>query len=306
MTMFRNAIAYALTPGYKVSSELLSRRPARPCGASEIATDGFVSPCDHADGLVHRVGGVDLICWQTEERLLPSRVINEALAERVEDIERQQGFAPGARQRRDIKEQVVFELLPKSFVMHKRVFAAFVEGRYFIVDTSSAGRAEDLLSSMRVALDSMPLRLLRPKVSATSAMTNWVASGDAPDGFTVDRDCDLRSRGEEKAMVRYVHHDLDGTDVRGHIDSGKVATKLAMTWNDRVSFVFTETLAIKKISYLDILMDADIKAAEDSASLFDVEVTISLGEIGRILDGLISALGGEADDDKDLASGGVA
>ncbi len=38
------------------------------------------------------------------------------------------------------------------------------------------------------------------------------------------------------------------TSVRRHIQSGKQCTRLAMTWADRVSFVLTESLDVKRIA----------------------------------------------------------
>ena len=66
-------------------------------------------------------------------------------------------------------------------------------------------------------------------------------------------------------------------------------TKLAMTWDDRVSFVLTEGLQIKKIALLDAVMDGTSK--DDGG--FDTDVAIATGELSRLIPDLIEALGGE-------------
>ena len=69
----------------------------------------------------------------------------------------------------------------------------------------------------------------------------------------------------------------------------KLPSKLAMTWDDRVSFVLTEGLQIKNITLLDAVMDGNSK--DDSG--FDTDVAIATGELSRLLPDLIEALGGE-------------
>ena len=69
----------------------------------------------------------------------------------------------------------------------------------------------------------------------------------------------------------------------------KLPSKLAMTWDDRVSFVLTEGLQIKNITLLDAVMDGNSK--DDSG--FDTDVAIATGELSSLLPDLIVALGGE-------------
>lgn len=303
--MFKNAIVYAITPGYRIDPELLRRRTARECGLSEAHTSGFTSPCEHAtDGLVHRVAGGQLVCLQTEDRLLPPSVVAEALAERVASVEEAQGFRPGKKQTRDLKERVIEELLPKSFTAKKRTFALLTD-KYFIIDATPA-RAEILKSEMFRALGTFPIALLKTQQSAAAAMTEWLTTGEAPEGFSIDRDCELRAMTEEKATVRYAHHALDAEEIGKHIASGKQPTKLAMTWNDRISYVLTNALEIKRISYLDIVQEEAKANAETAEEEFDASMTIMHGELTRMLDAIVDELGGQLapEHEGDLLSSG--
>lgn len=82
-------------------------------------------------------------------------------------------------------------------------------------------------------------------------MTAWMAEGEAPSGFTIDLDMEMRSA--ENAKVRYVKHSLEGEEIHKHIAEGKVVTKLALTWQDKISFVLDENLQIKRLQFLGIL-----------------------------------------------------
>ena len=70
-------------------------------------------------------------------------------------------------------------------------------------------------------------------------------------------------------------------------------TRLAMTWNDRISFVLNDNLQLKRISFLDILKEQADAQAENEDERFELDFTLMTGEIARLLDDLLEALGGE-------------
>ena len=116
-------------------------------------------------------------------------------------------------------------------------------------------------------------------------MTGWVAEGEAPSHFTLDQDLELRSA--EKATVRYVKHTLDGEEIRQHIADGKVVTRLAMTWGDRISFLLNENLQIKRLSFLDLLKEQADSQAENEDERFDIDFTLMTGEVAQLLNDLL-------------------
>ncbi len=56
---------------------------------------------------------------------------------------------------------------------------------------------------------------------------------------------ELKASDDSKAVVRYAKHPLDIDEVREHIAAGKRPTRLAMTWEDRVSFELTEGMQLR-------------------------------------------------------------
>ena len=124
-------------------------------------------------------------------------------------------------------------------------------------------------------------------------MADWLASGEGPACFTIDRDCELKAVGEEKAAVRYVRHPLEGSDIKDHLAGGKLPTRLALSWNDRISFILTEKLEIKRLTFLDLLKEEAEKNAEVAAEQFDADFALMTGELARFLPDLMEALGGE-------------
>ncbi len=125
-------------------------------------------------------------------------------------------------------------------------------------------------------------------------MTAWLAADEAPAGFTIDRDCELRAPTEDKATVRYVRHALEAKQIGAHIEAGKQATRLALTWNDRLSFVLHENLQVKRLAFLDLLKEEAEQQAQNADEQFDADFAIMSGEFSRFLPDLVEALGGEA------------
>ena len=74
-------------------------------------------------------------------------------------------------------------------------------------------------------------------------------------GYTIEVEDDGHGMtpDEAKAVVRYARHPLDIEEVQAHIAAGKLPTKLALTWESRISFLLTDKLEIKRIRALDIL-----------------------------------------------------
>lgn len=293
--MIRNALAYHLPDGWPwnavETSEYLSRRTFQPCGNLDAESSGFVPPREDAD-LCHAVGHHLVCCLQTEERLLPAYVVAEYAELRAEEIEQQQGYQLGRKQLKDLKEQVTQELLPQAFTRKRRTLAWIdrVAG-LLVIDAPSANRAEDVLEAMRRAFDVLPVSLLRTERAPAGAMADWLAAGEAPDDFTIDQDLELVAVTEDAAAVRYTRHDLHGDDVRQHLEAGKLPSMLALTHDDRVSFILTDKLEVKRILLLDILT-AGREQADDAAAQFDADFLLCASEVAGIYGALIPALGG--------------
>src|SRR5438105_1823059 len=88
---------------------------------------------------------------------------------------------------------------------------------------------------------------------------------------------------------------LDIGQVGEHIHEGNLATRLALSWAGRVSFVLTEAMTLKKIKLLDVVLEGQGNGRDDGG--FDADVAISTGELKLMIPDLIAALGGELDRD---------
>ena len=295
---FKNIFIYRLSTDCTITAttlqEKLALKPLQPCSGLDKQSRGWVS-CRGDDRLVHVANQQILFALGVEQKLLPATIINRFVKERIADIEAQQGYKVGRKEKKDIKEAVTEELLPRAFAMQRSTFAWIdtVNGR-LIIEAASSAKADELLEQLGKTVDDLPVKLLHTEISPVAAMTDWLAGENAPAGFTIDRELELRATGESKATVRYANHALEGEEILAHIAAGKRATRLGMTWNDRISFVLTEQLQIKRLVFLDIIKEESTTQADNADEMFDLDFTLMAGELARMLTDLTEALGGEA------------
>ena len=276
----------------EVLNEKLSLKPLLPCSGLDKQRRGWV-PC-HADKLVHSANKQILFALGVEQKLLPTTIVNRFAKERVADIEAQQGYKVGRKELKELKESITEELLPRAFALQRTTYAWLdpING-YLIIDAASSTRTEELLELMNKTLDDLPFKPLHTNISPVAAMTDWLAGNNAPAGFTIDRELELRATGESKATIRYANHALEGEEILKHIAAGKRVTRLGLTWNDRISFVLTEQMQIKKLEFLDIIKEESTAQADDADEMFELDFTLMTGELAKMLADLTEALGGE-------------
>jgi recombination associated protein RdgC len=291
LKLYRLAPAWALTPDQV--EDALAKHAFKPGNSLEMQTLGWLPPRDNG-GLVHTVNGQMLLMLRAEKKLLPTTVVNQVAKARAQEVEETQGYKPGRKQMKEIKERVTDELLPKAFSIYRdtRVWIDPVN-HWLAIDAAASAKADEVLGLLGKSIDPFPVESLYVAQSPAAAMTNWLASDEAPDNFSIDQDTELRASGESRAAVRYVKHSIDVADVRRHIQSGKQCTRLALTWADRVSFVLTEALDVKRIAPLDVLKENADNVANNDDEKFDSDMMLMTGELAKLLDDLLLALGGE-------------
>ena len=294
---FKNLQIYRLPAPWAYTPEQLEAALAPhsfvPASSNELLRQGWDTPRPNG-GLVHVVNKQMLILLGTEKKLLPSSVINQVAKARAAEMEEAQGFAPGKKAMKELKERVADELLPRAFSIRSNVWTWIdpVNG-WLVVDAASPAKADEVIKLLLKAVDKLPLESLRVQRSPVGVMTEWLQADDAPAGFTVDMDTELRATGESKAAVRYVRHTLEADEVRRHIAAGKQCTRLAMTWDSKISFVLTESLAIKGIKPLDVISEKESSTKNDEER-FDGDFMLMTGELAKLMADVVEALGGEA------------
>ena len=294
--MFKNLFVYRIAAGWSVSAaqmlERLERARFVECGAIQALSAGWVEPrgVPHAP-LAEVVAGQVLLKFVTEQKLLPAAVLRRRVDEMAARIEKSTGRKPGSKQKKALKEEALLALLPQAFTKRAAISVWFdAKQMLLLVDASSPARADAVVTLLVQSFDGLAITPLQTTESPAVAMTRWLASGEPPRAFTVDRECELKSADETRSVVRYARHPLDTDEVRRHVAEGKLPTRLALTWQGRVSFVLTETMQIKRIAFLDGVFEGGKPGKDEN---FDADAAIATGELRQLIPDLLDALGGE-------------
>ncbi|MGB0135466.1 recombination-associated protein RdgC [Dokdonella sp.] len=282
--------------------DLLAEHRLRPCGPIELATRGFVSPYGRdSDELTHRSGNYSMVAIGGEDKLLPSSVIGEALAQKIAEITDKEARRIGARERKRLKEEVMTDLLPRAFVRPSRLLAYLdADAGWLLVDTASRKAAEEAVSQIRDALGRFPATPMAPSDSPRTLMTDWLVSGKLPPGLSLGDECELRDPAEAGAVVRCRRQDLESDEVREHLKSGKQVFQVGLELDERIAFVLGEDLTIRKFRFLDIVMDElGDDSAESAREELDARFVIMTLETKRLLEKLDEWFGLPRPDERD-------
>lgn len=295
--MFKNALVYRISQWDQPDTADIENRldglRFAECGATQMESSGWVEPRGEKHGpLIENVGGHLMLKLCVERKAVPGSVIKTRLEERLDKIEKDTGRRPKGKQAKELKEEIVQDLLPRAFPKRATTWVWIdpKAGR-LMINTASSKKADGIVSKLVELMGGgFAVAPLQTQLSPATAMAEWLKTQEAPAGFTVDRECELKQPDSEKSTVRYARHTLEIDEVGQHIEQGKVPTQLALTWNSRVSFVLTELLAIKKIKLLDVVLE-DGGNPQDKG--FDTDVAITTGEMRQLVPDLVDALGGE-------------
>lgn len=289
--MFKNA-SLARVMGPLPSSDALTVAAARavfaPTASTQAMSIGFVPPRAEHGALVEAVAGQLILAVQIETRTVPAPVVDKHMRAWCERIEQETGRKPGKKQRRDLKEQAVQELMPHAFPKTSRtlVWIDPITG-LLVVDSSSTGKTDAVLGLIAQALE-ITLAPVNLQIAPAAMMATWLGSQQGLGQFDIGNECELQALDGEKTTVRYTRANLDSDDVRGHLGSGKAVKMLGLEWKGRVSFTLTDQMVLRKIALTDIVTNS----APDGDG-FDADVAIFTGTMREVLSDLIVALGGE-------------
>ncbi len=297
---FKNLTIFRLTETFTLTAEELEEKLEamvfRACGSHDEFSLGWVSPVGGKNmPLVHSANNFLMICSKKEERVLPASVLNEMMLEKIQETEEEQGRKLSKKERTAIKDELIFELLPRAFTFSRKLYAYIdVKGGFLVVDSASTNKAEDLLSLLRKCLGSLPAVPLNTVEKPILTMTEWLISQKTPSDVVVEDECELRAPEEAGGVIRCKRHDLSLPEIKNHLDIGKQVIKLALNWDDRLSFILDENLSVKRLKFLDLIQDQVSEThADDEAARFDVDFSIMSLELANFIPRLLVLFGGE-------------
>lgn len=294
---FKNLYLYRLQQDFSWSAEdlheKLAERPFRPCTDEQRESVGWDSPLGRdSEVMAHGANGCVLVSMAHQERMLPGSVIREELDARLAEIEARDGRKVTGREKKDLKEQIEFELLPKAFTRTRHIDAWLdPQHHWLILNTSSATQAERLTHHLRASVDSLPIKMPDTELSPVLLMTQWLREGELPAPFELGEECELRSQGDDQSVAVFKKHELRSDEVLSNLENGKLVSKLMLVWDNKISFMLTDNLLIKRLKFLDVFAEQlDEQDPQSQAEKKDIEFTLMTGEIAQMLSDLLRCL----------------
>ncbi|KAA6047760.1 MULTISPECIES: recombination-associated protein RdgC [Pantoea] len=301
MLWFKNMMVYRLNRDLPLSADDLEKQldafTFSPCGSQDMAQTGWVSPMgNRGEVLAHEVNGQIVICARTEQKILPSPVVKQALDAKIEKLEAEQSRKLKKTEKDSLKDEVLHSLLPRAFSRFSQTFMWIdTVNNLIAVDCASAKKAEDTLALLRKSLGSLPVVPLTMEKPIELTLTEWVRGGDLPAGYALMDEAELKALLEDGGVIRCKKQDLISDEIANHIEAGKVVTRLALDWQERIQFVIADDGSVKRLKFSDTLREQnDDIDREDFALRFDADFTLMTGELAALIASLTDALGGEA------------
>ena len=296
MFWFKNAMIYRLTKSLdwseKTLSDALENNQYHSCNQSEMSKFGWSTPLKGSELLYFTVGKQILLLAQKEEKILPAHVIKRELDARVEKLEQAENRKLKKVEKQTLKDDVVATLLPRAFSKYQQT-ALWIdaENNLIYVDAASAKRAEEALALLRKSLGSLPVVPLTFANEPSLVMQEWVAKEIIPQWLVSLEEAELRDANN--GVIRCKQQALDSDEIISLVNS-KYVTKLALEWEENLSFVLNEDCSLKRLKFADQIREKnDDILKEDYAQRFDADFVLMTGILSKLTENLLHDFGGE-------------
>ena len=294
---FKNLYLFKFDKPFEFNAEqindALAPKVIMDCPASQRECAGWESPFGRDNELMVLANqGNFLIRMARQERILPASVIKDHLLERIEKIENREDRKVGGRERRELREELEFELLPKAFTKRSHI-DAWIDSKHnwLVINTPSAPRAESFVKLLNNTLGSLSIVLPETESSPIACMTQWMNKNRPPRPFEFGYECCFKTPDDENSTVTFKRHELIGNELRTNLDAGKFVCQLELIWDEKIRFVLTENLVVKRLRFLDIMTDnLDQQGFESAQEKIDAEFAVMVGEVTHLINQLFEEL----------------
>lgn len=249
---------------------------------------GWTSPVDEENApLARALNGYRMICLLVEEKILPTTVIQQELAEKIKEMETTQNRKIYQKEKLTLKDEIILTLLPRAFSKFTRVYA-FIDtnNHWLFLGTTNAKKTEQFITlfkkSINEEIKAIDLKKLSP------AMTHLLKEQQYPKNFSIEKSCVLQDPNQQKRIIRCQQQDLSAVSIQSLIHDGCEAKQLAFSWQDQVNFVIADDFSLRTIQYQDeLLAHSKEMEAETKQQYFDADFFIMAETLSRLLTDLV-------------------
>lgn len=292
---FKNLYIFAFTKPFQWQQQDLEKQLSEhlftPCGSTEMSHFGWVNALGkHGSTVVHSANNSFLLCARKEEKILPAPVIKDMLDEKVAQVEIEHSRGATKKEKEQFKEDIIFELLPRAFSRITDTHAYISpDENIIVINSSSRSKAEDLLALLRKSLGTLPVTSPSPELAPDEIMTDWLTEKAIGEAFQLGMEAEFHAVGDDGAVVRVKNQDLSSDEIKAHLAADKYVVKLALEWDDAISFILCDDMAIKRLKFFDVLQEQNEDIDKDDiAARIDADFALMAGELNRLINGLFA------------------
>lgn len=269
MVWFKNAFVYQVRDRdfIKRLAETpdLAMKAFHDCLPTQPASMGLIAPHHSLSEL--QLTTREFLVWQVQrqERLLPGTVVNEAVQEKVANVQEEEDRKVSRRERSDLKEEITLNLLPRAFTRNQRHLMILDRlSGWLFVQCGSEARADDLTAFLREALGELPVVPLGALCEPEPVWASWLQSGDLPAAVEVQDELTLHHAAED-ATVKVKHLPWESGEVQQLLDAGYRPNQIMMHWQEQFSVQLNERSVFKRLKFADELVEQAADEGADSA-----------------------------------------
>lgn len=302
---FRNASVYQIVGdnifrGLAELNNQLVEKQARQIASNELSTMGFVPPLGDQHAMLSMIGiNTLLISVLKTERLLPGKAVKQAVDRKIAKLEKDEERRVWAKEKSQIKDEVVQAMIPHAFVVNSRL-NALISYPYIFIDTNSAKKAEDVLCLLREALGSLPVRPLTVKMQPTTVFTHSVANSVHPSDRLLAGEAFKSSVPSEKPeTLSGKNVCLSDDEIVNLFTGGREVTELELLYQGEdwtIPFTLTADLVFKGIQWPSEMIDKlsdDLGEDDNAATEARATYLLLSTELSAMVAEVVEALGGE-------------
>ncbi|MFM2589436.1 recombination-associated protein RdgC [Vibrio sp. TBV020] len=291
MTVFpKNLLVYKAREGFLITETDLKNKLCDfafvECGPQDKAKMGWTPPFG-IGGVYHSHGGQNfLLKYCKQERKVNSKAFKKLFDDSVDSIEASEGRPLNKKEKDNIKDDLLIDILPTTLPQDEYIHVFIIEsGQFIAIDASSTGKAETVIALLRKSLGSLPVVPLTGERPADMVITDWIRSGQTPDGICLGDSAKLQSVLEDGPKIGIKQAELTSDEVLTHIDHNAMVKEVGIDFQDRIAFSLTDDLELKKLKFSDEIKDQnDDIPREDKLARFDADLSLVFGEVKSVIE----------------------
>lgn len=292
MKLIKNAIVYkAHLPNAELLRGHLEEAPFGEMTDLAAHTSGFV-PIEATHELVSEFEGGLAFAFRYDEKIVPASAVNTEVKKRAETIERKEGYKPGRKYMREIKEDVIKDFVKKALVRSAVITCYYdTANQYLIIPVTSAALADRITASLIRVVGSMKTETIHIsdiKQGLTTRLTAWL-EGDS-DAFGDLEPCDEihLQRNNEKVNVKLAALETAESGLQEALAAQFDVVAIRFNFGS-INFRLTSRFHFKGLVY-EYPAEPDTSEAEQ----WEHESAIQLLQLSRVITGLCDLLGYKA------------